>query len=437
MLKARQRNLPPLPSTANMDDLIAALQEVGSEYGKNFKSAVRTAEGQYSLIFVSEEAEGKLNSGQVSYMSFDGTFETCPSDFYQSFGIMGEYLGELFPMITVLMTSKSTAAYDSVFSKINELFPLFQPSQGMGDFELASRNSIKTHFPGIDLRACQFHEAQCVYRRVQKKGHTVFYREDQMFRRWTRSLMALPFLPANRIGPTLEVLRQQYTGFPVEQQPAIQDLASYWKKTFFDEYSPEELSVYRLKRATNNEHESYHSKLKAHFKAKPSLRRYLIELNKMSENVADDFRRVERGERLGRKQKLKYKRNRERRLRLWQKLDDGMPNLEFLAAIQYTMHEAIELDQPDRDSDSESSEEEQDPLGGDDVNPPPPPPTGPIGGERICCICLSPLSNDRIIVLKPCKHARACATCLNRWQQTNNTCPLCRCVVTDRDEIFL
>ena len=436
MLRARQKNLPPLPrASTNLNGLIAALQEVGSEYGKSFKSYVRAPDGSYSLIFMNDEAEGKLD--QMKYISFDGTFETCPQDFYQSFGIMGEYLGEMFPVFTVLMSSKTEVAYDALFARLVELYPQFMPRRAMGDFELASRNALKRHYPGIDLRACHFHQAQCVFRRIQKKGYTAFYREDEFFRRWCRSLMALPFLPANRIGPTLEVLRQQYTNFPLEQQPAIQDLASYWKRTFYDTYSPEELSVYRLKHATNNTQEGYHSKLKKHFKCKPSLRRFLVELNKMHANAALDMQRLQMGERLARRQKQKYKRNRERRLRLWQRLDDGMANLDFLGAVQYTMHEAIELDQPDRYF-SDPSDVDEDPLGGDDDPPPAlPPPTGPLGGERVCCICLMPMSNDKIIVIKPCRHARTCDTCLARWEQTNNTCPLCKCGIQDKEEIFL
>ena len=248
MLKSRQRLLAPLPA-GDMEELIQSLEEVDSIYGLYFKGPVRIEDQPYGLIFVSEEAEARLNSGVLEDMNFDGTFETCPPPFYQVFTLLAEYLGAILPMVSVLMTGKSEQQYDAVFGRIRELFPLFLPTRAMGDYELASRNSLKSHFPNIDLSGCVFHEAQNVYRRLQKRGYTYLYSTNAQFRRWCRDLMALPFLPADRIGPTLNVLRQQSAGFAATVQPAILYLADYWRRTYFDTYGPQELSVYRLPRA--------------------------------------------------------------------------------------------------------------------------------------------------------------------------------------------
>lgn len=62
----------------------------------------------------------------------------------------------------VLMTKRTRQAYNTVFAKVRELFPEFQPKVAISDFEKGLRRAIQESF-GIKKDACLgcwFHFAQ-------------------------------------------------------------------------------------------------------------------------------------------------------------------------------------------------------------------------------------------------------------------------------------
>lgn len=51
-----------------------------------------------------------------------------------------------------------------------------------------------------------------------------------------------------------------------------------------------------------------------------------------------------------------------------------------------------------------------------------------------CCICMSEFQEDEDVTPLPCNIAHYFhAQCVTEWLKTNNTCPLCRKVVTGDD----
>jgi hypothetical protein len=415
MLKARRKVHPRTPDS--IEELVQCLED-NPVYGLNFKCHV-TDGNQDALIFISEAATQRLVG--ISSINFDGTFFVVPEPFHQFWSILGEFEGKLFPLIGVLMTGRTTSLYETVLAKIKELIPTFLPDSAMGDFEVAARNALRGAFDGIRLTGCRFHLAQNLFRKLGKLGLKVTYSSDPLFKKWARAHMALPFLPARGIAPAHDILKQQIASFDASLQDKMQQFSRYFKKVYLTQYSAEEISVYRLPRATNNEQEAYHWQLKSIFLAKPNTWIFIKRLNNNYRDASKDMVRAEQGLRLGRPRKLKDVRNQKRRLELFDELDCGRRTpLPFLYAISFTLHEEIESVQVEEEDDSLSEGEDNiDPLLPDN---------GPADGQGNaleCVVC----TGERIAphhIFVPCGHGRSCRGCMDIIMQRRDHCPECR-----------
>jgi hypothetical protein len=247
MLKARRKVHPRTPET--ITELVQVLQD-NDMYGKMFKMQVFAGE-ETALIFAPQSTDFRLP--QIKRMNFDGTFFTCPRPFLQLWTILGEFEGKLFPFISVLMTSKSTALYRAALTGIKELFPGLLPTHAMGDFEIAPRTALREAYPNIAIAGCQFHLANNLYKQLGKLQLRGVYASDPLFKKWCRAIMALPFLPARLIASTFEILKQQIVSFLPEVQHKMKTFSTYFKRVYLTKYSAEDISVYRLSRQTNNE----------------------------------------------------------------------------------------------------------------------------------------------------------------------------------------
>ena len=112
----------------------------------------------------------------------DGTFKTCPRQFYQMFTIFAMVGGYAFPAVFILMTRKTEELYKAVFEKIIELNPLFRPVRVMSDFESAPVNALRMLI-FFTSTGCWFHFVFGNQLKVYKLNQFIQYREDEEVRK--------------------------------------------------------------------------------------------------------------------------------------------------------------------------------------------------------------------------------------------------------------
>ena len=148
----------------------------------------------------------------------------------------------------------------------------------MSDWERASRNAFKEVFPQIRIYGCLFHYTQCIWAKVQKLGLTHSFKSNPEISKFTRLLMALPFLPASLISPTFNLIATP--SLDGSEALMVGKLKKYIKKYWLTHISPEEFSIFELSISTDNGAESYHSKLKARIRTShPLIWSFLSQLN--------------------------------------------------------------------------------------------------------------------------------------------------------------
>ena len=329
MNKRRRRMSPTLPQTPFEASQIVACDN--ERFGKHFRAMVNSSNQsdthpEMSLIFVSDTMKSLMGEGRIEFLQLDATFAVVPHLFYQHLTIMGEVNGHLIPLVHILMTKKEQCLYEATFYEIQRLFPSLAPSHFMMDFERALQNSVRKVFLNVRISGCRFHQNQAIYRKVNTLGLAGLCKENESFHSWVKKLMALVLLPAESIAPTYEMLASE----PVQMltvcdKEKLGKLKSYYNKYWLKQVGSEIMSVFGLRRKTNNDLEIYNRWIKNIFQSyHPNFFRYLDALNK---NVAVWDRNINclrRGIEIRRNRSRKSTENEKRSRLEEQKLSDGL-----------------------------------------------------------------------------------------------------------------
>ena len=245
----------------------------------------------------------------------DGTFKSAPQNFTQLYTIHATYRGHVIPVIYCLLSDKTSDTYHLIFDiikrKMAALDVTFNPSTIISDFESSIIPTLRHHFPNTQHHGCYFHHTQAIWRQVQRLGLQAEYEEDQFIRRSARSLMALAFLPEDKITPTW------MTGpFPMDM----------W-------------NVHQATTRTNNMVEGWHSKLNKYVRRlHPNVHQLIKELQKEQAMTQLTLQRARlRGAPPARRQKY---------VRIDQQVDTMTTNytenrlteLEYLAGLRRVIH---------------------------------------------------------------------------------------------------
>ena len=174
LYRHRRRLQPKIPQT--IQEFIGLLDSSG--YGQYYKGSIQLGEN-FAVIFVPDTMKEVLNECQE--ISFDGTFFCCPALFSHIFTVFGVKEDKTFPCATVLMTAKTQELYEAVFRKIVQIAPEFSPVIAISDFEIASRNAVKSIFPDIRVSGCAFHFMQAILRMSKKQGLTNAFKSNRPF----------------------------------------------------------------------------------------------------------------------------------------------------------------------------------------------------------------------------------------------------------------
>ena len=200
MYRSRRMLQPKIP--ANATEFSEMLPT--TTFGQFCRSSV-SVNNHTAIIFFSNKLKDSLP--QISSIQFDGTFYTVPVQFYQLWTIfitVGRYS---LPGIHCLMTNKDQELYKAVLHEIRTLVPHFQHLVSMSDWEAAPRNAFKEAYPNVRNFGCWFHFTKRIWQKTQKIGLAQTYYENHDFATYVRCLMAIPFLPANAIEQTYNLLQ--------------------------------------------------------------------------------------------------------------------------------------------------------------------------------------------------------------------------------------
>ena len=129
----------------------------------------------------------------------DGTFKVVKEPFTQLFTIhsfvrSGECVKQV-PLAFVLMSGKRKRDYRKVLQAIKDKTRGRKLEKIVLDFESALWQAIPHVYPGVLIRGCSFHWAQCIWRKIQDIGLAPAYKNDVATHKLCRKFLALPYLP--------------------------------------------------------------------------------------------------------------------------------------------------------------------------------------------------------------------------------------------------
>ncbi|CAF3646667.1 unnamed protein product [Rotaria socialis] len=154
----------------------------------------------------------------------DGTFKVCPDDYYQLFTLHAMMTNAIIPLVYGLLIGKSSEDYNLFFEKVLEQ-DNFEPESIMTDFETGTIKSVREMLPNVLHKGCLFHFSQAVWRQVQSKGLTTKYNEDEYFRLNVKKLIALAFVPLDKVTTGFDLICDQF-------DDDADDLLEYFEKTW-------------------------------------------------------------------------------------------------------------------------------------------------------------------------------------------------------------
>jgi hypothetical protein len=88
------------------------------------------------------------------------TFSVVPSSYYQLYTISFLKNNNLFPVVFAILKNKTFITYTRMWQNLKSLVGNLEPNVIKTDFEKASINALKTHFPNTEVSGCMFHLGQ-------------------------------------------------------------------------------------------------------------------------------------------------------------------------------------------------------------------------------------------------------------------------------------
>ena len=189
-IRHENRSQPPIPTGFDFELPVQYMQTMNGEDFLLEDSTV-PGTGKRYLVFATNKNIEILNS--YGNWFIDGTFNSCPDNFYQVYTVHCFVDGTTFPCIYALLPDKRQETYNAFWSNLKA--DIVPPSSIMMDFEMACINSVGDNFPDTEIKGCFFHFSQAIYRKILEFGYAVQYCEDKDFNLAIRLLAALAFAP--------------------------------------------------------------------------------------------------------------------------------------------------------------------------------------------------------------------------------------------------
>ncbi|KAL8566813.1 hypothetical protein ACOMHN_052211 [Nucella lapillus] len=231
--RRRQQGRPKHPTDLEFD---LAMDHVPAE----FEMADITVGTRRHLLFFTQHQLDLLKTARRWFV--DATFKVVKAPFTQLWSVHTfarvDNKTKQLPLAFALMSGKRRRDYQAVLQALKgELRRLhgedafFSLEAALADFEAAVWQAFRQEFPGVELRGCSFH--------------------------WGQALLALPYLPWEKVDPTLQELEAKAT------MEAQRHLCAYARHTWLDNtlWHPSSWSAFYRFVRTNNDVEGWHRRL--------------------------------------------------------------------------------------------------------------------------------------------------------------------------------
>lgn len=159
-----------------------------------------TEDSNRIIVFVSPK--GRTDLKNVNDYMCDGTFDCCPGPFEQIFTIQGDISNadnpeetNIVPIFYALLVNKTKSTYITMFQKIKETLPGFDPKKFVLDFEAATMSAIEQVFPEAVIHGCFVHFQRSVYRKAKSLGLL----DHEETTSYVRMCISLAYLPQHEI----------------------------------------------------------------------------------------------------------------------------------------------------------------------------------------------------------------------------------------------
>ena len=238
----------------------------------------------------------------ATHWHIDGTFYVVPSMFYQLLVIVvyDEITDLYIPACFCLSSNKNKYIYRKIFMDIKEsiLCNTVNMERVTLDFELAEKEAMQEVFPDAELIGCKFHLMQAIMRKAKRKGLA----NDNLIKETNNILYGICDVLENgseTFENLLDRLEQLYIpqvdGQDKSETQIIDEkyraFIVYIRNTWLPRYQDGMIN-YALKAPdewTNNALESYHRRLQARLTKNPSIKQFVLELQKEEKMFSDKY----------------------------------------------------------------------------------------------------------------------------------------------------
>ena len=255
------------------------------------------------VIFATRANMRALSQCQQLYM--DATFGTTPEPYDQMFNILGDYHGLVIPMVTALMTNRTTGHYRQVLQQIKRSVRRvtrhdWEPTAVVMDFEQALLSAVETELPRTVAEGCYFHFNQSLWRHIQDLGLAREYRHDEQLKQLLCKVMSIGFLPTALVRNNFQLLRhERQTQRFITRYAVLNDFFNYVYNTYITGTFRIPLwNVYErnMDCRTNNNAESFHRAWNNRVGVRhPNIWIYIRHLKDLQALTESDIRAMNRG----------------------------------------------------------------------------------------------------------------------------------------------
>ena len=217
--------LQRLPKRASLDDNVRAKRRASHSVNPNPQSLNFEIPDEYSEFILHDSGPddnfrflilGKKDLLEVLEHSElwlgDGTFDVCPSVFYQLYTIHCKVGNNYPPCVYFLLPNKRQDTYVRMLRALKDIIPDASPDKVLVDFESAAINAFAEVFDSSTLKGCLFHQGQSLNRKVAELGLKSEFQNNPDFNIAVKSLLALAFVPEGDV-----MLRFQELGVLFEE----------------------------------------------------------------------------------------------------------------------------------------------------------------------------------------------------------------------------
>lgn len=263
---ARRRITPPLPKSRKEVQLALNNLDTFTTRGENF---LLVNDIVTNIIVLSCKTNLQFLC-DVESVYMDGTFNYCTKFYTQMFTVHGLKNGHYIPLVFCLLPNKLTETYSNLFkilkSKCEEINLALQPRTVTVDFEKGIHNALAEVFPESKILGCRFHLGQAWWRKIQKLGLSVIYKNpDSLIGKWLKYPFGLTYLDPSDVGDCFAL---DFTEDMPENE-GLRQFYDYLVENYIDEESIFPPSMWAENSTnfarTTNSCESFHSRFNSSF----------------------------------------------------------------------------------------------------------------------------------------------------------------------------